>query len=172
MMNKETLAALLNGRQYLEEISKPEEQAAKAAGLVVVLGSSDDGVAFHGAIDDDVPAYDGCTVSITPAGLLQAWESFHENHFHESEFKAYFDKKALGTHELKAVWAKNGQPWPWLFETSIPHATFDIFDDGEEFCRGIVFQLSQLEPTTQASLLTEDPDHGEHLDDAKEVSHV
>lgn len=163
MLTKESLAAMLNGRQYLEEISPDEAAKAKASGLVVVLGSSDDAMTFHGAIDDELGAYGGCTVRITTAGLLQPWDAFHQSHHHESEFKAYFEKKALGTHELKSVTGNDG--WPWQFETSIPHATFEIFDDGDKFCRGIVFQLNQLEPTTQATLLTEDPDHGDSLDD-------
>jgi len=30
------------------------------------------------------------------------------------------------------------------YETDIPHETFDIYEDGEKFCRGIVFSIDSL----------------------------
>lgn len=49
-MTKESLAAILNGRTYGDEITKEEEAQAKAAELVVIYGASDDLVEFGGAI--------------------------------------------------------------------------------------------------------------------------
>ena len=43
-MTKEELAAMLNGREYGKEITKAEEEKAKANGLVVIYGYSDDNV--------------------------------------------------------------------------------------------------------------------------------
>jgi hypothetical protein len=40
-MTAKELAALLNGRKYLEEITAAEERQAKESGLLVVFGASD-----------------------------------------------------------------------------------------------------------------------------------
>lgn len=60
-MTAAELAALLNGREYRKEMSRDEEQVAKAAGLVVVFGASDDLMELRGAISDEVGCYDGGT---------------------------------------------------------------------------------------------------------------
>ena len=39
---------------------------------------------------------------------------------------------------VDAVWCKDD--FSWTYETNIPHATFDIYDDDEKYCRGIVFE--------------------------------
>jgi hypothetical protein len=43
---------------------------------------------------------------------------------------------------IEAIWGKDG--YSWTYKTDIPHATFDIFEDGEKFCRGIVFDIKSL----------------------------
>lgn len=50
---------MLNGREYGDEITREEEAMAKAHGLVVVFGYSDDNMEFCGAITDEVGCYDG-----------------------------------------------------------------------------------------------------------------
>lgn len=48
-MTKEQMAALLNGREYGDEITRAEHQIARASGLVVVFGYSDDNMEVRGA---------------------------------------------------------------------------------------------------------------------------
>jgi hypothetical protein len=135
-----TLAARLSGRAYRHEITRDEEREAKAAGLVVVFGSSDDLVEFRGAICAEIGAYDGTTTHITTAGLLPSWESIDRDD--EAACERYFENKRGGAQTIDAPWcAEPGGP-AWTFRTTIPHATFDILEDGELFCRGIVFALT------------------------------
>lgn len=66
-----------------------------------------------------------------------------------AEFRgAYYDEVGCfnggriykdGERYIDAVWFKDG--YDWVYETNIPHATFDIYDDGEKYCRGIVFEM-------------------------------
>ena len=70
-MTAKELTAMLDGREVLGEISRVESETAKEAGLIVVYGYSDDNVEFRGAIDDEVGAWEGTTVYLTPAGVLQ-----------------------------------------------------------------------------------------------------
>lgn len=69
-MKKEELAAMLNGREYRNEITREEAAEAKAAGLVVVYGASDDLMEFEGAIRDELGCYDGGTAFVDKKGLL------------------------------------------------------------------------------------------------------
>ena len=43
---------------------------------------------------------------------------------------------------MKAVWGEEG--YSWTYETAIPHATFEILEDEEKYCRGIVFDIKDL----------------------------
>ena len=74
-MTKESLAALITGREIGDEVTPAESIEAKNARLVVVYGASDDLTEFSGFI---------------------------------------------------------------------PHATFEVFEDGEVWCRGIVFSMDDL----------------------------
>lgn len=137
-MTAKELAAALSGREYGNEINPNEEQAAKAAGLVVVYGYSDDNVELRGAIDEEVGAWDGTTIHITPEGLLEEPACGIAENI-ECPYFAAVKRKAK---TIKAVWGRGGTPW--TFETYIPHETFNIYEDGELFCVGIVFSMEGL----------------------------
>lgn len=157
-MNKEDLAALINGREYRAEISKEEAKQAKDAGLVVVFGASDDLLEFRGAIYDEIGAYEGTRVAIGSAGIVRSFDELREDgDATEKDFEAYFKSKASGTNDIVAHWDRDG--FSWVIETKIPHATFSIMDGGDGYCRGIVFSLDELEAKPAPTLLTEDPDH-------------
>jgi len=135
-MTKEELAAMLNGRQYDEEISKDEERLAKEAGLVVVLGYSDDNMEFRGAIDDEIGCGDGSIVEMLNGKILA--------NRCDDENCPYFAKlrRSPDIKKIEAVWAQG--EYSWQYRTDIPHAEFDIVEDGEKYCRGIVFELAEI----------------------------
>ena len=68
----EILAEYLHGREYRSELTRGLAAAAKAAGLVVIYGASDDLLVFEGAIDDEVGACRGTTVYIIANGEVSA----------------------------------------------------------------------------------------------------
>lgn len=149
-LTAQALAARLNGREYGSEITNDEAAEAKAAGLVVVFGYSDDNVELRGAIDEEVGAYEGVTLRVTPQGFLAQWP---EGGFdREDDAADYFAKKAAGFKEIEAVWCPkateaDADPFAsWAFKTAIPHATFDVVEEGGLFCRGIVFRLADTGP--------------------------
>ena len=143
-MTKEELAAILNGREYGNEMTKDEELTAKAAGLVVVFGYSDDNVELRGAIHDEIGAYEGTTVRVDAKGVLQAWDDLKDNAEEESEFEAYFARKLAGFKPITALWCPPAVGGSWAYETAIPHASFDVMEDGEIYCRGIIFALADI----------------------------
>lgn len=135
-MNAIELAVKLNGREYGEEITKEECAKAKAAGLVVVFGYSDDNVELRGAIRDEVGAYDGTTIHVTNAGLLKR-EC-------DDERCPHFAREKEKATPIVARWCAPGEDFDWTFETAIPHTTFEIMDGDEKFCRGIIFALEHV----------------------------
>lgn len=139
---KETLAALLNGREIGDEITREEAAEAKASGLVVVYGYSDDNVEFKGAINDEVGAYDGGTIEISRAepGIVEPWGDEEEKT--KIEAMHWLRLTNEGTRAIEALWGKG--EYSWQFMTDIPHVTFEVVEGGEKFCRGIIFAIADL----------------------------
>lgn len=135
----------LHGRQYGEELAEEHEALAKANGLVVVFGYSDDNVELRGAIHDEIGAYDGTTLRITPLGLLPEWDSFMDNDPDETQVQEYFAKKASGVATIEATFSPEDKPgYTWGFTTAIPHLVFTVMEGDEVFGEGLIFALADV----------------------------
>lgn len=135
-MTTEELAAALNGRQYGDEMTRAEELCAKESGIVVVFGASDDLMEFRGAVNDELSAWGGTEAYLTNAGLL--------TNDCDNEECPYFKKLMNAVPSIEAIWNAGG--YSWIYTTTIPHAEFDVLEDGDKYCRGIVFSLSDIPP--------------------------
>jgi hypothetical protein len=133
-MNSQELAAILNGREYGAEISRAEEALAKENGLVVLFGASDDLMEFRGAVNDETGVYGGGFAHFTRKGLLT-------NRCEEEDCPYFAQLKGEAT-AIGAEWSTEG--YSWVYQTTIPHSTFDVLEDGDKYCRGIVFALSDV----------------------------
>jgi hypothetical protein len=137
-LSKELLAGLLTGREYGKEIAKEEEQQAKAAGLIVIFGGSDDLMEFRGFVHDERGYYPGRVALIDASGLLPVREDVED----DGELKDLFARQP-GARAIEAMWsAEDG--YSWTYRTDVPHATFEIVEDGEPYCRGIVIDVADL----------------------------
>lgn len=136
-MTKEEMAAVLNGRQMGEEIEPEDVDSLKWSGLVAVFGASDDLIEFRGAFSDEGGCYDGGSFLIDAQGILPSYESCET----EEEAEEYFKRKPHAKR-IYANWETDGYSWTYEFE--IPHATFEIFEDGDRYCRGIIFSVEDL----------------------------
>lgn len=141
MLTKEELAARLTGREYMLEITDELEAEAKAAGLLVVYGYSDDSVELRGAWHDEISMYDGGDFDIDRDGIVHEVddESLLD---HGAEWVAEMVERRKRARTISALWCES--EWPWMYRTDIPHATFEIYDEGEKYCRGIVIALADL----------------------------
>lgn len=136
MLTADLLAQQLDGREYKQEMTEAEIQSAKEAGLVVVYGFSDDTTMFHGAIEAEYATPNGSEIFLTENGI-----------FEDCPCDCIYSRQAKARAEvLKVIWCKG--PYVWHYETSIPHASFEIVDnqpaDNLKFCKGIVFSLSGI----------------------------
>ena len=141
-MTAKELAEAMNGRQYRREITREEARESKDSGLVVIFGASDDLCELCGAINDEIGAWDGTTFLIDREGVIP---SERDDDWTDEEMVNYFRRKASPTNiEVAAKWCPSGLDASWLIVTQHAHETFDIFEDDELFCRGIVIDLGAL----------------------------
>lgn len=126
-MDAKELANKLDGRTYGDTF-KDVLQEAKENGLVIVTGASDDLMEFQGAIEDEGGCFEGG--------------------------KVYFDKDGVsqdGTpraNVIEAVWNdgmnRSGLWALWTYKTEIPCEKFDIWEEGDVYCVGLVFSIEDL----------------------------
>jgi len=146
-MNIKEFAEMLNGREYGKEISPREAMDAREAGLVIVCGASDDLMEFCGAIHDEVGCYCGGKAYLTENELYfggcSDGECDDECPSNDDDECYCVKEKRAKCKTIEAVWCGD-KGYTWHYETDIPHETFDIYEDGEKFCRGIVFSIDSL----------------------------
>ncbi len=140
-MTKEELAKKLDGKEYRSEIPDALVKDAKANGLVIVYGHSDDLIEFEGAIHDEGGCYDGGSFLIDRKGLIPDRDDIDE----DDELEAWLKRKKKAK-KIEAIWCDPNEP-AWTYKTLIPHATFNVIEgdgDTEVQCRGIVFSINDF----------------------------
>jgi hypothetical protein len=138
-------AEKINGFGYrADELDKFSKEMAEH-GIIAAYGASDDLLEFRGVIYDEAEAWEGTEVRLAacPDGSVKL---FNED---ENRETSEFNREETGRmKKIKAVWCPegdNGEVWAsWAIETGIPHETFDIMEDGELFCRGVVFRAGHI----------------------------
>ncbi len=130
-MNLKQAAKLLNGRQYLQETTVEEENLFAELGFVAVFGYSDDSSVLTGAINENICC---CGSHMIP---------IHE-FIKQGVAKNSSDIVKLDSKYINAVWVGNTE-YSWTYETNIVHETFDIMEDQYKFCKGIIFDINNME---------------------------
>jgi hypothetical protein len=131
-MDAQSAAAELDGCEYGEEGNADLFEAMKAVGLVAVFGASDDLMEFRGAINDEIGCYDGGKAYLSSTGLF--------NRICDNDQCPHEEILIKLCTTIQAVWCEG--EYSWTYRTDIPHETFEVLEDGEKYCRGIVFKLS------------------------------
>lgn len=136
-MTAKEMAEILDGREYGDEMTQGEELEARKSGLVVVFGYSDDGVELDGAIYDEVSCYDGGGFYVTKDGVLSGPDCGNDR-------CGFYQAAKKEAKLITAIWCDPESGASWSYKTDIPHETFNIYEDGELFCIGIVFSIDDL----------------------------
>ena len=142
-MNITEFAKGLHGNEYGNEITEHGAEMAKYWGFVVIYGVGDLNVRFRGAINNEFCVWTGATIYFINGKIV------------DDEMTGYFDDETdeliefLEKYDLIKTKKTIDAKWcdgdiPWTYKTDIPHATFDIMDGGDIFCRGIVINESHL----------------------------
>lgn len=134
--NVKKWAEKLNGREYggWNTLTMEEGEELKASGLVVVFGESDDLTEFRGAIDDEVGSLDGNDIYVKADGTIANNDGGTFDHFVPDKNPEF----AL----IAARWDCDG--YSWVYETDVPHESFDILEDGELYCKGVIFAVDDM----------------------------
>lgn len=134
MYTTKEIASMLDGMEYGVP-SKDVINTARNSNIVICYGASDDLVEFVGAFNDE--AHGPGKVYLTETGLLTS-ECECDDCPHEKI-------RRENSPFIKAIWNDDGTDNPaWRYETSIPHETFNIMEDGEVWCRGMIFKFSDI----------------------------
>ncbi|MBA1195596.1 hypothetical protein G7011_00515 [Pseudomonas plecoglossicida] len=137
-MTKEELAAQLTGLEYPTRIPGSLIVAAQSVGLVILCGASDDLMEFYGARREEIGCYDGGTAFVDADGVLPDRDCLDGD-----EEIAEYVQRQKSAKAIEALWCKE-DGYSWTYKTDIPHATFEVVEGGQPYCRGIVFALAEL----------------------------
>ena len=141
-MTHTQLAAILNGREMGEEITRNEEEQASTEGFVVAFGYSDDNIELRGAIHAEISCYAGGYFKIGPEAVMEPKEESDEITLADARLYIERERKSLNT--LKAEWCPKDAICSWRISIDCPHSKFSVMEEGELFCIGIVFSISDL----------------------------
>lgn len=136
-MTKQELAQMLNGMQYNDTIDIDLLKLAKEYEFIIVYGHSDDLMIISGAVEGSVDCYGGGEVYFLHGDLL---EFPCNDEYPECQ---YIQKCIKDAYSVKAIWGNS--EYSWIYETKIPHVIFDIMEDEEKYCRGIIFDLEDIQ---------------------------
>ena len=127
-------------------MNKEEEQIAKENGLIVIFGASDDLVEFRGAIYDELDAYEGTHFIIATPGTEIPVDEDEETYRKAKKLEAIpIEEESLTKkNRYEAVWSPDELDCSWLIKTDLPHSIFDIMEDDELYCRGIIIETESL----------------------------
>ena len=151
-MNLKEWAEKLNGREIGDEVTSAEAKQMADEGVIVAFGASDDLLEFRGALYEECGAYEGTEGNIfkNKDGEIKLINERFFNELDDLDDNLHdliidlVEKQIESMPIIKATWCPKELKTSWLIETSIPHETFDIYEDGELYCRGIVFHADNV----------------------------
>jgi len=138
MSLRDQIAAELNGSSYPLRLTKDLRERAKAGGILIVYGASDDLMEFDGAFSEELGAWEGREALIDKQGVLDRDQIDDDD---DDAIHSFVERKR-GAKCIEALWDRGG--YSWVYETDIPHTTFDVLDDADTYCRAIVIDLADL----------------------------
>jgi hypothetical protein len=149
-------AQKFNGREYPLRLTTAEKQSLKDAGLVVIHPHSDDCAEIEGAITDEASVWEGDDFLLNKGGLIdpclhgleQYTDQYSKISFDRLEGKGFlaalenFCGAARSAIKVEAVWGQDG--YSWQYKLDIPHAVFDLMEDGEIMAKCVVFHVDDM----------------------------
>jgi hypothetical protein len=139
----QAFAQKITDRTYPFQLSDDELREAKANKLLVVYGVSDDLTEFEGIINDEMSAYDYQKFYVTRE--LKVIDDADLEDIENLKEEGWTPPKGKEVLVTVAVEFSPDEPeCTWLISTDTPHTVFDIVEDGELYCRGLVIDMTEL----------------------------
>lgn len=134
-MNIDQWRDKLDGREYRQEITDQEILELSKDGMVIVYGYSDDNTILSGFINEFISTWDGGTISID----TELKEVLEECECKCNHYKVAYERSV----DINVLWCKDDE-YSWTYETKIKSREFDILEDGEKYCKAIIFNVHDL----------------------------
>lgn len=139
MTQLDDLVNLIGNHEYGDDIPASAISLADQIGAAIIYGYSDDGIIVEGAVQDQAGVYGGTTVWVDEEGFLPINEN---QNCTDAEIETISDYRKLVKRfdrsvKVEAIEEQDG--YYWQYKTDWPHKTFEITEDGEPWCKGIVF---------------------------------
>ena len=146
-ITKEALAEKLHGREYPAGSTDLENYYAADNGLIVIFGFSDDQIYFRGKINEEVYVGDDTDfIIVTPGVEIPYGDDDSDIYLKSSTFEPIVieEDSSITENRIKTLFSPAEIDCTWLIKTDLPHASFDIMEDGELYCRGIIIDAADL----------------------------
>lgn len=127
-LTKEYVALIINGRQYRDEIPNELREHKDFKKFVICHFSSDDNFVVDGHNIDEAGMYDGGTAYFSKNGLISEFDDEDESIITQHYLTVHTDSRADG----------------FIMSSEIPNASFNINEDDDRYCKGLVFDFSEL----------------------------
>ena len=115
-MDIKDFAHKINGFEYPANQLDALSDEAKENGFLIIYGMSDDLVEVRGLFIDEIDAYNGVKTKVGTCGVT-----------------------------VNAIWRPKDKPnTSWEIKVDCPHETFNIMEDGDIFCIGVVIHKDHL----------------------------
>lgn len=142
-MNIKEWAEKLNNIEYPADEIWDMRKELENDGVVVVYGASDDLIEIEGAIIDEYPAYVEETYYWSGNGFISNDRINEFLDYIDDEYREFYP---LFRNNKEQSWirTKPGKDCQFEYETNIPCEWFNVMEDGELYCKGFVFNRSDL----------------------------
>ena len=128
-ISAEELAKQLNGFDVNDSFTKGVVNLAKNSNLVIVSAIGDDTIIFSGSLKDEFDLLHGGQIFMAKEG---------------GEYIPYKKQSQDKSRKVIEVFWDKHSIFKWKFLTLIKHVTYDLKKDGKSFCKGIIFNLSDI----------------------------
>lgn len=115
------------------------------SGVVCVYGASDDLCVMVGAIHDEFDCYNGTTLYWNGKDFFNKTQKEEFLGYVDDQYPEFFEMcQKLFKDNVSYIKIEDGKDCQFEYETNIPCERFNIMEDGELYCSGLLFYLKDL----------------------------
>jgi hypothetical protein len=139
MATLDNLVELIGELEYGDQIPTAALELAKNIQAAIIYGYSDDSIMVSGVTEDQADAYKDKNVWVDKEGFLPINEN---QNCTDAGIETISDCRKLVKRfdqsvKLQVIEDQGG--WLWQYKTDWPHRVFEMKEDGDPYCKGIVF---------------------------------
>lgn len=138
MSTLDDLVQLIGDLEYGDNIPETALNLAHQIGAAIIYGYSDDCILVEGMVADEAVAHGGGTFYVYSQGFLPLNSdlTLGEEVTTLNECRKLVRRFGKSV-KVEVIMEQDG--YYWQYKTDWPHKTFEIKEDGEPWCKGIVF---------------------------------